>query len=173
MLQMLWNLFNIALLIYLVVVFFQILRLVRRERGLPAAIILIFMMLALTSKQSDSPVTRTSRDNDTWEFNSSRGLTNNSFSHKEVTLKEDLGVTQKLIIRYGRNNVTSTITLLDAFLVDSGFVGSVDRRLVNVSVDRNEQLDKYYYTADIMAKWKLLGIPVYTQLLRYDGTVFL
>jgi hypothetical protein len=165
---LIWGLLNVVLLIYFLTICFNAIKLVRREIGLFAAIVFVIGLLSFCSRQNNDDEVKNS--NKTWTFTSEDSLTQKPTSFLRHELERNLisRYVLEIIYRKDRNNINVPIS---AYTSTNGFTIGTNWRGESIIVNKTNDNNKFHYYVSGVVEWHLLGMTVYTQLKKFDGTV--
>ncbi|MFT3752053.1 MAG: hypothetical protein QM800_03985 [Paludibacter sp.] len=167
MMYLLWGLLNIGLLIYFVTIYFKAIKLVRREIGFVAAIVLVIGLLSFCSGGNKKADANKAKE---WTFASRDSLSPKQNTFLIVELQKNLISKYTLEIVAGKdsNNVNVPIS---AYTFTNGFILGTNWKGESIFVDKTRDNNKFtYYVAGIV-EWQLLGMTVYTQHKTFNGTL--
>ncbi|MEM0578045.1 hypothetical protein [Flavobacterium polysaccharolyticum] len=169
MLELIWGIFNGVLLIYLFVICFKSVKLIKEKIGFLASLIFVLGLLSFMSKSNDKNLADKNIDflNQT---NPKKAFNGNSFFH-EVLLEDNLTSKIGLSILVGEKR--AELTILNANCYRTGFISGTNWDVEHVDIDK--QKDKNYCSYLVRGKmdWKILGITIFSEHKTFRGNALL
>ena len=168
MLELLWGTFNIAVLIYFIIICFKATKIIRENMGGLAAFIFVFGLLSFISKPSEDTSQNKvfNLENETTKIEHNK-FNGNTYSREKI-LEDKLTTDIRIFISFGQN--TSEKKILYAKVYRNGFVSGTDWKTTNIYVSKLEK-DNYEYIVIGTIDWRILGIKLYTQAKVFKGKI--
>lgn len=163
MFELIWGLFNAALLMYFFIICIRLLKNFKEKMGIFATLIIVLVFFSFFSKSNKKNLADFDFQN---KEKTEKKFYGNSFL-QQVILEDNLSSKIRLSILLGEKNDDQII--IKANCSRDGFISGTNWIVKNVYVEK--QLDKNYcnYTVSGIMEWKILGINLYDELKNFEG----
>lgn len=170
MLYILWTLLNLALFIYLAVIFFKAAGLLKEKYGLHTAIFFVIGGFLFNGNCSGNAKNNENRLK-SWVNPTSSSSTTNSgkTKHLEITLEKNLVTRKFLSVTCIYNDSAKKYIPVSATAIRTGFPGATRWETPYVNINDNHNDNGYYYEVNAGESWNLVNIPLIQNWKLYEG----
>lgn len=173
MFSALWSLFNIAALVYVVVLCFKATKIIRDKFGVSASILVTIIVLSFLSDpgDADSVGRSTGSSSNRFVFVPADSTIPAETSFKMITLETNRVTTYELGIWYGKDIHGTPFVPIRAFSSAGGLVSGIYWRPESIIVNRMSDDGQFSYIVSGTKIWRLLGISLYHEAVLYRGSI--
>ena len=112
-----------------------------------------------------------SNKTNSWNFISEDSINPNETFLLNVELEENLISKKYLGIKYGKEMQSQHNIPISAYSSISGITSGTIWKPITIKINRTDDNNKFQYFVVGVVEWNLLGLTIYTQSKRFNGTV--
>ncbi|GAB3899318.1 hypothetical protein GCM10028803_20260 [Larkinella knui] len=171
MLYLFWTVLNLVVAVYFIGLCFQATRFIKERISLYAALIFAFGLLSFVANSGPKRAGFKGNSNvEKWTFISRDSLAPGGLKFARIKIDETWISEIDLNVFYGVKKSSSQTIPAEAYSVWSGFITGYDWEPTSISV-RATNGPNYAYSVAGLLRWKLLGLPLYSQPKSYAGSI--
>lgn len=165
MLHLLWNLLNLAILLYFLYLCLKATQLLRQNLGWWAASIFVIGIFSSAGKS----VTQQADEVQKQGLVSRNRVAEQAIRRTQVKLQKELLSSYNLYLMYGPAEDSSNVVVIDAYSTMNGLTGAVVWKPKFIAVHPAGNTLKYNVTG--ILEWRLLGMTLYSEFKQHQGNI--
>lgn len=175
MLYLLWGFLNLLLSIYVLFLCYQAIKLLKEHKGWGQAILFTFILLSF---MAGAPIASEVEGNyeikpKNWVFNPADSLEGTAREYQETLLEKNLISSYHLILHHGKAKGRIINIPENGNLQTYGYSIGTSLYPKAIVMNPTENPNEFKYEVLAVVSWKLMTIPVYSQVKQWSGRVVL